>query len=195
VQVVIVPPSQVYANLRAGHLDGYCVGEPWASLAVMQRAGFVAARSAEIAPMHPEKVLMVRGDFAERAQHDHLAMVAALIEACAWCEAPENRDELVAMLARPEYVNAPAEALRMSMCGRYDYGLDRIEDCPGFNVFARGDANVPTEERAAWVVQGFVRAGLATREQLPGDLLSRCFRPDLHAQARALLTNSQTTAA
>src|SRR5262245_19537952 len=48
VQVVIVPPSQVFANLRVGHLDGYCVGEPWASLAVMHRAGFVVARSAEI---------------------------------------------------------------------------------------------------------------------------------------------------
>lgn len=195
VQVVIVPPSQVYANLRAGHLDGYCVGEPWASLAVMQRAGFVVARSAEIAPQHPEKVLMVRGDFAERAQHDHLAMVAALIEACAWCEAPENREELVALLARPEYVNAPAEALRMSMCGRYDFGLDRVEDCPGFNIFARGDANLPSPEKVAWILQGFTRAGLATREQLPADLGERCFRPDLYAQACSLLTNSQTTAA
>jgi ABC-type nitrate/sulfonate/bicarbonate transport system substrate-binding protein len=195
VQVVIVPPSQVYANLRAGHLDGYCVGEPWASLAVMQRAGFVAARSAELAPLHPEKVLMARGDFAERAQHDHVALIAALIEACAWCEAPENRDELVALLARPEYVNAPAEALRMSMCGRYDYGLGRVEDCPGFNIFARGEANVPTEEKAAWVMESFVRTGLAQREQFPADLRERCFRPDLYAQAQALVAESQTNAA
>jgi NitT/TauT family transport system ATP-binding protein len=122
-------------------------------------------------------------------------MVAALIEACAWCEAPENRDELVALLARPEYVNAPAEALRMSMCGRYDFGLDRVEDCPGFNIFARGDANEPTAEKAAWVLQGFIRAGLAEREQLPAGLATRCFRADLHAQARTLLTDSQITAA
>lgn len=195
VQVVIVPPSQVFANLRAGHLDGYCVGEPWASLAVANKAGFVVARSAEIAPLHPEKVLMVRGDFAERAHHDHLAIVAALLEACAWCDAPENRDELVAMLARTEYVNAPADALRMSMCGKYDFGLGRVEDCAGFNLFAREDANVPHPAKAAWVMEGFVRTGLATREQLPADLAPRCFRADLHEQARALLSKTQTHAA
>jgi ABC-type nitrate/sulfonate/bicarbonate transport system substrate-binding protein len=195
VQVVIVPPSQVFANLRAGHLDGYCVGEPWASLAVANKAGFVVARSAELAPLHPEKVLMARADFAERAQHDHLAVVAALLEACAWCDAPENREELVRLLARPEYVNAPAEALRMSMCGRYDFGLGREEECPGFNLFSREDANAPAADKAAWVIDGLVRTGLATREQLPADLAARCFRADLHEQALALLSQTQTHAA
>ncbi|MEO6740606.1 MAG: CmpA/NrtA family ABC transporter substrate-binding protein, partial [Chthoniobacteraceae bacterium] len=67
-RVVVVPPSQMVTHLRAGHLDGFCVGEPWNSLAVMSRAGWVVARSAELAPLHPEKVLMVRRNFAER--HD-----------------------------------------------------------------------------------------------------------------------------
>jgi ABC-type nitrate/sulfonate/bicarbonate transport system substrate-binding protein len=195
VQVVIVPPSQVFANLRAGHLDGYCVGEPWASLAVMNKAGFVVARSAEIAPLHPEKVLMARGDFAERAQHEHLALVAALLEACTWCDAPENQDELVTLLARPEYVNAPAEALRMSMGGRYDFGMGRVEECPGFNLFSRDDANVPTPERAGWVLDGLVRTGLGTRDQLPADLATRCFRADLHEQALSFFSQTQTHAA
>ena len=34
VRIVIVPPPQMYINLKAGHLDGYCVGEPWNSVAV-----------------------------------------------------------------------------------------------------------------------------------------------------------------
>ena len=39
---VVVPPPQMAANLKAGNLDGYCVGEPWNSLAVIQRAGWIA---------------------------------------------------------------------------------------------------------------------------------------------------------
>src|SRR2546430_787894 len=31
-QFVVVPPPQMAENLRAGHLHGYCAGEPWNSM-------------------------------------------------------------------------------------------------------------------------------------------------------------------
>jgi ABC-type nitrate/sulfonate/bicarbonate transport system substrate-binding protein len=195
VQLVIVPPSQVFSNLRAGHLDGYCVGEPWASLAVMKGAGFVVARSAELAPLHPEKVLMVRQDFSTRCHDEHLALVAALIEACAWCDAPEHRETLVKWLARPNYVNAPAEALRTSLGGKYDFGLGRVEECPGANLFSVGGANEPTPARAQWMIDGLIRTGLVEPDRLPADLPAQCFRPDLYAAARALVSQTQINAA
>ncbi|MEM1427276.1 MAG: nitrate ABC transporter ATP-binding protein, partial [Cyanobacteria bacterium P01_H01_bin.130] len=37
--VAIVPPPQMVANLKAGNIDAYCVGEPWNSLAVAQGLG------------------------------------------------------------------------------------------------------------------------------------------------------------
>jgi ABC-type nitrate/sulfonate/bicarbonate transport system substrate-binding protein len=39
VRIVVVPPPQMAANLKAGHLDGFCVGEPWNSVTVQSRAG------------------------------------------------------------------------------------------------------------------------------------------------------------
>src|SRR6266566_78546 len=33
VLLVVVPPPQMPSNLKAGHLDGYCVGEPWNTVA------------------------------------------------------------------------------------------------------------------------------------------------------------------
>lgn len=194
-QVVVVPPSQVYANLRAGHLDGYCVGEPWASLAVMNKAGIVVARSAEIAPLHVEKVLMVRRAFAERAHDEHLALAAALLEACAWCDAPGNRDELVSILSRQEYVNVPAEALRMSLCGAYDFGMGRVEQCPGIHIFHRDQANAPTAGKAAMVAEGFIASGLASRDSLPAAQTAQCFREDLHQQVLTRISKTQTNAA
>jgi hypothetical protein len=45
------------------------------------------------------------------------------------------------------------------------------------------------------VVDGLVRSGLVARDSFPPDLTARCFREDLHAQARALLSNTQTNVA
>jgi ABC-type nitrate/sulfonate/bicarbonate transport system substrate-binding protein len=81
VRIVVVPPAQMVPNLKAGHLDGFCVGEPWNSVAVRAGEGCVVAVSAELDPLHPEKVLMVRRDFAERHAPEHLALIAALLEA------------------------------------------------------------------------------------------------------------------
>ena len=80
VRIVVVPPPQMVANLKSGNLDGFCAGEPWNSVAVQAKAGWCAAVSAELDPGHPEKVLMVRSDFAEQREPEHLALVAALIE-------------------------------------------------------------------------------------------------------------------
>src|SRR5215472_11675164 len=82
VNIVVVPPPQIAANLKTGNLDGYCVGEPWNSLAVNQRAGWITALSQEIAPRHPEKVLLVREEFAESRAEEHEQLIAALLEAC-----------------------------------------------------------------------------------------------------------------
>jgi ABC-type nitrate/sulfonate/bicarbonate transport system substrate-binding protein len=65
VRIVVVPPAQMVTNLKAGHLDGFCVGEPWNSVAVQSQAGWCIATSAELDPQHPEKVLMVTREFAE----------------------------------------------------------------------------------------------------------------------------------
>ena len=42
VRIAIVPPAQMFRNLVAGTIDGYCVGEPWNSVAVAAKAGWCA---------------------------------------------------------------------------------------------------------------------------------------------------------
>src|SRR4051812_7865125 len=112
VEIVTVPPPQMHDNLRAGNVDGYCVGEPWNSLAVMRRTGWCVATSAELAPRHPEKVLMTRATFAAQRPAEHTALMAALLEACAFCDRPENRERVMEALAQPAYLDAPIHALR-----------------------------------------------------------------------------------
>lgn len=66
VRIVVVPPAQMFRNLAAGTIDGYCAGEPWNTLAVHEGAGWRPAWSAAQSPGHLEKVLMVTPRFAEK---------------------------------------------------------------------------------------------------------------------------------
>ncbi len=187
VRIVVVPPPQMVANLKAGHLDGFCVGEPWNSVAVQARTGWCVTTSAELASGHPEKVLMVRRDFAENRPEQHIALVAALLEACEFCEAPENRDELVAVLARSTYVNAPPAALRRGFSGEFDFGQNRIKNIRDFSVFHGHDANEPSSEKAAWVLQLIRASGHCLEPSaLNFTLGRRIFRADIFEKASRL---------
>lgn len=189
VQLVVVPPAQVHSNLKAGHLDGYCAGEPWNSLAVMSRTGWVAATSSELEPGHPEKVLMVRRSFSEERETEHLALIAALIEACRFCDAPENRERVIETLAQAQFINAPIQAVRMSLGGTFDYGNGRIEKTGGQHIFHADGANEPSREKARWVVENLIRSGAVPDPTLiPDDTTSRCFRTDIFHQALQLTT-------
>jgi len=184
VRIVVVPPPQMAANLKAGHLDGFCAGEPWNSVAVQSRAGWCVAASAELAPGHPEKVLMVRRDFAERRADQHLALVAALSEGCAFCDEPGNREEIIATLARPDRVNVPAAALRRGFGGEFDFGHGEIRPVTDFNVFYGHNANEPSGDKAAWVLENIRASGLCPEPSVLDFTLGRSvFRADIYEQA------------
>ena len=187
VEIVTVPPPQMHSNLLAGNLDGYCVGEPWNSLAVMRRTGWCVATSAELAPRHPEKILLVRRRFAEEQHAQHVAVIAALIESCAFCDRPENRERVIETLALPQNVDGPVHALRKSMCGTFDYGHGRIEKDSDFHVFSRFNANEPTIEKGQWVLEQMSACRLLDETTAPPELIARTFRADLFHEARGLV--------
>jgi len=160
-QFVVVPPPQMALNLKAGHLDGYCVGEPWNSIAVLERSGVIAATSSEIAPRHPEKVLMVRREFASSRRDEHTRLVAALLNACRYCDAPENRAHVIETLSQKQYVGAPLEALRPGLAGELDRGDGHFDRNDDFTIFARNNANDPSPDKTAWILEGLRSANLS----------------------------------
>lgn len=187
VRIVVVPPPQLHRNLAAGTIDGYCVGDPWNSLAVREKTGWIAATSAELAPGHPEKAFIVREDFAASRPEEHLALVAALQEAAVLCDDPGFRPELARLLARPEFVNVPVRLITPALVGPIDLGGGREPvSADDYIRFSRGEANVPAPPRAHWMIDGLSRHGVIPRGAVPpDDLARRVFRPDLFAQARA----------
>jgi len=191
VRIVIVPPPQVCQNLKAGNLDGFCVGEPWNSLAVQNHLGWTVATSTELSRGHPEKILMVREEFAEKRAEEHLALMAALLEACKWCDQPENLSEVVSMLCRPEYLNLPAKVLLPSLGGRYDYGHGRREQIEDFISFHRYNANEPTPGKVDWIAEHLADNGFLKISPPSTELCQRVFRHDLYQQARKLASEGR----
>lgn len=185
VRIVIVPPTQMFRNLAAGTIDGYFTSEPWNSVAVREGAGWCPAWSSALHPGHPEKVLMVTQAFAETRPEEHAALVAALTQACAWCDRPENRAPLADLLADARYLNLSARVIAPALTGRFDCGHSRLENIPDFHVFHRDDANVPTQARAAVLQAALIDAKLLPEGLVTPSLCREIFREDLYHEALA----------
>lgn len=186
VRITVVPSPIIYHGLLDGYLDGYCVAEPWNSVAVEQNAGWIVATASELEPAQPEKVLLVLEDFAESRPDEHLAMVAALAEASIFCEAPGHRAELVQILSHSRYLDVPAALLERSLVGTIlsGGGTREVDD---FITFHRGGANVPDRSKGRRIFQE-VRQQPAARQcrALRPDVIGRIFREDLYQRALAL---------
>src|SRR5436190_15640707 len=192
VRIVIVPPGQMFPNLKLGYLDGYCVGEPWTSVAVRAGAGVCVATSLDLEPLHPEKVLMVRRAFAEERAEEHERLIAALLEACAFCDQPENRLRVGETLARPQYVNAPADCVRTGLVGPFEFGGGRVPAFIDLNIFNRNNANDPTDEKAAWVMEHLyelLQSGAMIFPSLARTpVLKNVFRRDVFERAKQVVS-------
>lgn len=191
VRIVVVPPAQMFRNLTAGTIDGYCVGEPWNSLAVRAGAGWCPMWSAAHAPGHVEKVLLVTQRFADTHPAEHARLLVALFAAAAWCDEPANREALADLLAGARYLNVPARVIAPALVGRFDCGHGRVENVPDFHVFHQGGANFPSVEKAE-----ALQRELASENLLPpavaADLPRQLFREDLLRAALHSFTPHET---
>jgi len=160
VELIVIPPPQMVATLRAGTIDGFCVGEPWNSRSVQEGLGTMVATDPELWNGHCEKVLGVRHDWAEAYPRTHEALVSALLEACRWCDQAENREELCELLAARDYVGADPATLRPALVGPLDRGLDEPVNQPDMLRFHGSDVNAPAPEDAVWILAQLARWGL-----------------------------------
>jgi ABC-type nitrate/sulfonate/bicarbonate transport system substrate-binding protein len=188
VQVATVPPSQMAANLAAGHMDGFCVGEPWNSRAVSEGSGFTAATSQDIWPDHPGKALGARADFVDANPHACRALVAAVLEAGRWIDASnEHRDAAAEVLSSPGYVNADRAAIALRLRGQYDDGLGRRWfDAHPLRFHQDGDANFPYVSDGMWFMTQHRRWGLLRDDPDYLAVASRVNRVGLYREAALL---------
>ncbi len=66
VRLVVLPPPYMVESLANRHVDGFCVGAPWNSVAVDLGIGFILHFVSEILSRAAEKVLAVRAALGGR---------------------------------------------------------------------------------------------------------------------------------
>jgi ABC-type nitrate/sulfonate/bicarbonate transport system substrate-binding protein len=183
VRIVVVPPAQMFRNLAAGTIDGYCAGEPWNSLAVREKVGWCPTWSSAQQPGHVEKVLMVTERFANERPNEHAALINSLVEACAWCDEPANRETLAQLLARSSYINQTARIIAPALLGNFDCGHDQMTSIPDFHVFHNNNANLPSPTKAEAVQKELITTGLLPATVANTELPHRLFREDIFNHA------------
>ena len=194
IRIVTIPPAQMFPTLKLGYIDGYCVGEPWTSLAIQAGVGMCVATSAELAPLHPERVLMVRQSFALGRAEEHERLVAALLESCAFCDIPENGALLGAMLAQPQFLNAPPECVRAGLPGAAGAN-DGETSRP--SIFHRYNANEPSDEKARWIMERLYellqQSVFRGKQPERAPVLKNIFRKDVYERANTTLRDELKT--
>jgi NitT/TauT family transport system ATP-binding protein len=183
-RLVVLPPPFMADALAEGHVDAFCVGEPWNSLGVERGVGVLIVSKSALWKQGPNKVLGLRADFAERNPEQLFALVRALHRAAAWADDPANRFALTELLARPFYVGGSHEVISRSLSGKMvQQSHGAPETIPDFIVFHGHAANFPWQSHALWFYSQMVRWGQAAYSAEQVARARSVYRPDLYRTA------------
>ena len=168
------------------HVDGFCVGAPWNSVAVDLGIGFILHFGSEILVRAAEKVLGVRARWAQENPDVVRRLVRAHRHAAAFIENIANRDEVAALLAAPHRIDVAPEVIRRTLDGRLKVAPDgAVRSSERYLLFGRENAARPDSVQSAWLYAQMVRWGQAP---LSAEMLAAAnsvFRADLYDAALA----------
>ncbi|MCD7059021.1 CmpA/NrtA family ABC transporter substrate-binding protein [Pelagibacterium xiamenense] len=185
VEIVIVPPPFLPDALGAGRIDGYCVGEPFNSVAVARGGGRIVTTKSAIWRSSPEKVLGTRAQWAERYPEQLSALIRAVTRAARWCGDPANHDMLAGILAREDRLGIGAPVLTRALSGRLDLGGGETFLVPEFFIPFERAANFPWISHALWFYAQMVRWGQVTHSAENVARVTATYRPDIYRAALA----------
>ncbi len=155
IQIRVVPPPEMVANLRAGNLDGYLSPDPFNQRAVWEKVGFIHLLTKEIWDGHPCCAFACSQEFAQAHPNTYGALLRAIIDATHFSAKMENRKEIAAAIAPASYLNQPVPVIEQVLTGRYADGLGEVKDAPDridFDPF-------PWHSMAVWILTQMKRWG------------------------------------
>src|SRR5262249_34761557 len=126
IETIVGPPAQMVANMKVGTMDCFCVCEPWNLQLVHQGIGYTAINTGELWNRHPEKSFGLRAAYVDKYPNAAKALLMAVMEAQQWADGTENKDELAAIMAKRQWINAPVEDILDRAKGKFDYGTGRV---------------------------------------------------------------------
>ena len=160
IQIRVVPPPEMVANLRAGNLDGYLSPDPFNQRAVWEGIGFIHMLTKEIWEGHPCCAFAAPLSFAEQLPNTYGALLKSIVDATQYASNPENRKEISAAIAPTNYLNQPVEVIEQVLTGVYADGLGEVKTVPDridFDPF-------PWHSMGVWILTQMKRWGYIENE-------------------------------
>ena len=188
VNLIVVPPPQMVANMKTGAMEAFCVGEPWNEQLVNQGVGYTACTTGELWARHPEKVLAMRADWVDANPNATIALMMAVMEAQIWCEDLANKDEMAAIVSGRQWYNVPVADIIGRIKGDINYGNGRTET--GTPLLMRfwgdkGETSFPWKSLDTWFVTENKRWGTFAGDLDTAALVNATNRSDLWLTAAA----------
>ena len=184
VHLVVLPPPYMVDSLANGHVDAFCVGAPWNSVAVDLGVGHILHFVSDILVRAAEKVLAVRQSWSDKNPEILAALIRAASRAAQFIEQPENRTEAAHILAKPEYIGVDAEVILRTLDGRLKISPDgSIRESSRYLLVGREGAARPDPVQAAWLYAQMVRWGQTAMRPDALKTAMGVFRPDLYDAA------------
>lgn len=184
VRLVVLPPPFMVDSLSNGHVDAFCVGAPWNSIAVDLGIGHILHFASDILVRAAEKVLAVRQTWADKNPDVVAALLRAAEKAAAFIEHAENRPEAARILAQPERIGVDAEVIQRTLDGRLKISPDgTFRESDRYLLVGREGAGRPDPVQAAWLYAQMVRWGQAPLTPDGVRTAMAVFRPHLYEAA------------
>jgi nitrate/nitrite transport system substrate-binding protein len=155
VQIRVVPPPEMVANLKAGNVNGYLAPDPFNQRAVYENVGFIYKLSKEIWDRHPCCAFAVSKEFATKYPNTFGALFRAIVDATHYASNPMHRKEIAAAIAPANYLNQPVTVLEQVLTGTYADGLGKIQNIPDRIDFDP----YPWHSMAIWILTQMKRWG------------------------------------
>ena len=155
IQIRVVPPPEMVANLPAGNLDGYLSPDPFNQRAVWEKIGFIHMLTKDIWEGHPCCAFACSAKFAQEMPNTYGALLRSIIDATQYASNPANRKEIAEAISPANYLNQPVPVVEQVLTGRYADGLGNVINVPDridFDPF-------PWHSMGVWILTQMKRWG------------------------------------
>ncbi|WP_428421802.1 CmpA/NrtA family ABC transporter substrate-binding protein [Methylibium sp.] len=155
IQIRVVPPPEMVANLRAGNIDGYLGPDPFNQRAVFEEVGFLHLLTKELWNGHPCCAFGTSTEFIQQNPNTFAALYRAVLTAAAMARKPGNRELIAKVISPQAYLNQPETVVTQVLTGKFADGLGNVRNVPD-----RADFDpIPWQSMAVWMLTQMKRWG------------------------------------
>ncbi len=155
IQIRVLPPPEMVANLRSGNIDGFLGPDPFNQRAVFEEVGFIHILTKELWDGHPCCAFGTSTEFIQKNPNTFIALYRAVLTAAAMAREAKNRELIAKVIAPQAYLNQPETVIAQVLTGKFADGLGNVKVVPD-----RADFNpMPWQSMAVWMLSQMKRWG------------------------------------